>query len=248
MMTPLPRLLLCAVLVFSGACASTPDRAAVAGASEYTVAEDIQVRRLAPGVWLHTTLSGEDFGRYPANGLVIEDGEGTVLVDMGWNARQGEQLVAWARDTLRRPVRAAVVTHFHLDRTGGVPALLAGGIPVYALAETVKLAAETGKPVPSHTVSQEGTVGPVEVFFPGAGHAGDNVVVWHRESGVLFGGCFVKDGEAKDLGNLSHADVAAWPASLDRTRQRFPEARVVVPGHGAPGGLELLTHTQSLLR
>ena len=246
-----PLLRLCTLLVLGTACASTPERGTPATpsmSSEYTVAEDIHVRQLAPGVWLHTTLAGADFDHYPANGLLIEDGEQSLLVDMGWNARHAEQLMTWARDTLHRPVRAAVVTHFHEDRTGGVPALTARGLPVYGLAETARLAKERGKPVPPDTVSESQQLGTVEVFFPGAGHAPDNIVVWHRDSGVLFGGCFIKDGAAKDLGNLSDADVKAWPASLERTRQRFPDMRVVVPGHGQPGGPELLTHTQSLLR
>jgi metallo-beta-lactamase class B len=243
------RSLLCALLLLGSACASTPAPAvAPQPQTAYTVAEDIQVRQLAPGVWLHVTLAGEDFGGYPANGLLIEDGEGSLLVDMGWNARHAEQLMAFARDTLRRPVHAAVVTHFHTDRTGGVPALEAQGLPVYGLEATVKLAKERGKPVPTRTVESAQALGPVEVFFPGAGHAPDNVVVWHRESGVLFGGCFVKDAQAKNLGNVEDADVAAWPASLERTRERFSAARVVVPGHGPIGGMELLTHTQTLLR
>lgn len=241
---------LCALLLLGGACASTPERGTPATpsmSSEYTVAEDIHVRRLAPGVWLHTTLAGADFNHYPANGLLIEDGEGSLLVDMGWNPRHAEQLLAWARDTLHRPVRAAVVTHFHADRTGGVPALTARGIPVYGLEQTARLAKGRHLPVPPDTVSESQQLGPVEVFFPGAGHAPDNLVVWHRDSGVLFGGCFIKDGAAKDLGNVEDADVAAWPTSLERTRQRFPDMRVVVPGHGQPGGAELLAHTRELL-
>ncbi|MBZ4420737.1 subclass B1 metallo-beta-lactamase [Myxococcus sp. RHSTA-1-4] len=245
----IPSLRLCIVLLLGTACASTPERAALDdGPSEYTVAEDIHVRRLAPGVWLHTTLAGEDFDRYPANGLLIEDGGETLLVDTGWNARHAEQLVAWARDTLHRPVRAAVVTHFHEDRTGGVPALVAKGLPVYGLEDTARLAKERGLPVPPRTFSQEQALGPLELFFPGAGHARDNIVVFHPGSGVLFGGCFVKDGAAKDLGNVADAAVSAWPASLERTRERFPGLQVVVPGHGAPGGPELLGHTEELLR
>jgi metallo-beta-lactamase class B len=90
-------------------------------------------------------------------------------------------------------------------------------------------------------------LGPLELFFPGAGHARDNIVVWHPSSGVLFGGCFVKAGNAEDLGNVADADTAAWPASLERVRARFPEVRIVVPGHGALGGPDLLTHIQALL-
>ena len=33
---------------------------------------------------------------------------------------------------------------------------------------------------------------------------------------------------------------AAWPATLDSLLARFPDARIVVPGHGTPGGPELI--------
>nr|WP_239015192.1 subclass B1 metallo-beta-lactamase [Archangium violaceum] len=212
------------------------------------LADDVRVQRLAPGVWLHVTLAGEDWGRVPANGLLIEDGESSLLVDTGWNARQAEHLLAWARDTLHRPVRAAVVTHFHVDRTGGVPALTAQGLPVYAREETARLAAERGLPVPAQRIADTQEWGPLSLFFPGAGHARDNLVVWHRDSGLLFGGCFVKEAGAKELGNVADADVSAWPESLERLRQHYPDVRTVVPGHGLPGGPELLTYTQALLR
>jgi metallo-beta-lactamase class B len=252
-----------ALLALSVSCASTSSPAGSAAAhrepassleastqerSEYTLTEDVSVRRIAPGVWVHTTLFGEELGHYPANGLIVEDGDGAILVDTAWNPRQAERLLAWARDELRHPVRAAVVTHFHNDRTAGVPALTASGLPVYGLEETARLGAASGAPVPSRTFAEVQDLGPLELFFPGAGHARDNLVVWHRSSGLLFGGCFVKAGEAKDLGNVADADTAAWPASLERTRARFPEVRIVVPGHGPVGGPELLTHTQELLR
>lgn len=242
-----------ALLALSLACSSTREQKAPAGQrgelrEEYALADDVSVRRLAPGVWVHTTLGSAEFGRYPANGLVIEEAEGTFLVDAGWNPQHAELLLAWAEQELHRPVRGAVVTHFHNDRTGGMAPLLARGLPVHGLEETSRLAAAQGEPLPSVTFVGTQAVGSLEFFFPGAGHSRDNIVVWHKESGVLFGGCFVKDGAAKGLGNIADADLSAWPASLDQTRERFPTARIVVPGHGAPGGPELLTHTQALLR
>lgn len=237
-----------ALLAVSVSCASTRNPAGSQERNEYTLAEDVSVRRIAPGVWVHTTLSGEELAHYPANGLIVEDGDGAILVDTAWSPRQTELLLAWAQDELHHPVRAAVVTHFHSDRTAGVPVLTARGLPVYGLEETVRLGTANGSPVPSRTFKEVQDLGPLELFFPGAGHARDNLVVWHRSSGVLFGGCFVKAGDAKDLGNVADADTVAWPVSLERTRTRFPEARIVVPGHGPVGGPELLTHTQELLR
>ncbi len=241
----------CALLVLSAACASSRPPAQSSApplAEEEVLADDVSVRRIARGVWLHTTLAGEELNHYPANGLLIEEGEGALLVDAGWNPQQAERLMAWAQERLHRPVKAAVVTHFHNDRTGGAAALLARGLPVHGLEETARLATARGEPVPSHTFVEVRKLGAAELFFPGAGHAPDNIVVFHQDSGILFGGCFVKDGAARGLGNVADANLTAWPASLDRTRAHFPDARVVVPGHGLPGGPELLTHTQTLLR
>ena len=245
------------LLLLGSACASTPpapEETTLAASArrqapdEAVLAEDVRVRRIAPGVWLHVTLAGEEWGHVPTNGLLIEDGASSLLVDTGWNVRQAELLLAWAKDALHQPVRAAVVTHFHVDRTGGVPALAARGLPVYASEATARLAAELGRSMPEQRLAETQALGPLEIFFPGAGHSRDNLVVWHAASGVLFGGCLVKEGGARELGNVADADVAAWPASLERARQRFPDVREVVPGHGLPGGPELLTHTQALLR
>ncbi|MFY1828765.1 subclass B1 metallo-beta-lactamase [Myxococcus fulvus] len=244
-------LVLSPLLALALACSSAPVRptdSEAAGAGEYTLAKDITVRRIAPGVWMHTTLSDEDFGLVPANGLIVEDGDGSLLVDTGWNQRQAEQLADWAANTLGKPVRAAVATHFHDDRTAGIPVLTARGIPVHGLEDTVRLAKERGKPVPTRSFTEVATLGPLELFFPGAGHAPDNIVVVHRDSQVMFGGCFVKDAAAKDLGNLGDAVVSAWPASLERVQTRYPDTRIIIPGHGAPGGAELLGHTRALLR
>ncbi|RKH07148.1 subclass B1 metallo-beta-lactamase [Corallococcus sp. CA053C] len=239
----------CVLLLLLSACASTPPVVASTTATDETVlAEDVRIRRIAPGVWVHVTNADTKWGSTPANGLIVEDGESSILVDTGWNPRHAEALLTWARDTLHHPVRAALVTHFHMDRTGGVPALDAQGIPVYAREDTARRAAAQGNPVPGQRLSDAQDFGPLSVFFPGAGHTPDNLLVFHPATGVLYGGCFIKDASAKDLGNLEDADTAAWPSSLQRARQHYPDARVILPGHNLLGGPELLGHTEALLR
>ena len=243
----------CVLLLLLSACASTlPPVVASTPATEETVlAEDVSVRRIAPGLWVHVTKASKDWGKWsgtPANGLIVEDGESSILVDTGWEPRHAEVLLTWARDTLHHPVRAALVTHFHMDRVGGIPALDAQGIPVHGREDTARRATAEGTPVPGQRLSDAQDFGPLSVFFPGAGHAPDNLIVFHPATGVLYGGCFVKDAQAKNLGNLGDADVTAWPSSLQRTREHYPYARVIVPGHELPGGPELLDHTEALLR
>ena len=240
------------LLALSAACASSrePRNSApeTEGQREYVLSEDVSVRRLAPGVWIHTTLAGEDFGRYPANGLVVEDGDGSFLVDAGWNPQQAERLVEWAQKELRHPVRAAVVTHFHSDRLGGMQALQSGACPSTAWR----------RPRGSRQQKPRGL--PSLAHLRGAAARGANRAVLSRGRPLTGQHRGLAPGQrrpvwrllregwlAKNLGNVADADLAAWPASLERTRGQFPQMRIVVPGHGLPGGPDLLTHTRELL-
>jgi glyoxylase-like metal-dependent hydrolase (beta-lactamase superfamily II) len=72
-------------------------------------------------------------------------------------------------------------------------------------------------------------------------------VVWVPEAKVLFGGCAVREAATSSAGNTADADMASWPEAIRRVRARYPEAEVVVPGHGEPGDAELLDHTIELL-
>jgi glyoxylase-like metal-dependent hydrolase (beta-lactamase superfamily II) len=83
----------------------------------------------------------------------------------------------------------------------------------------------------------------VEVHFPGASHTPDNVVVYFKNRRILYGGCMIKALTAGTPGFIGDADMAAWPVSVQKVLDRFPQTRLVVPGHGAAGDLALLTHT-----
>jgi glyoxylase-like metal-dependent hydrolase (beta-lactamase superfamily II) len=209
------------------------------------LAPDVKVRPLAEGVWLHRTTRGV----IEANGLLATTDEGTVLVDTGWNDEQAERLLAWAAEHLG-PVRHAVATHFHEDRTGGVAAVERHGVPVSALEATAELARATGRPVPGDlhpAAAGDFRVGGLVVHNPGPGHAPDNVVVWVPGPRVLFGGCAVKAADATDLGYVGDADLAAWPEAVRGLLARYADGPlVVVPGHGEPAGREALDNTLRL--
>lgn len=212
-----------------------------------TLAPDLVVRRIADGVWIHTSVRND----IPSNGLLIERADGSILIDTAWGEEPTGRLAAWARDVLRKPVRRVVSTHFHDDRTEGVDTLRALGASAGALDLTRELALAAGNEVPDALfTAQDGVLRDpdgFEVFYPGPGHSRDNVVVWLPREEILVGGCMVKAAAASDLGNVADADLARWPASVDAVRRRYPAARVVVPGHGPEGGRELLAHTLALL-
>ena len=80
--------------------------------------------------------------------------------------------------------------------------------------------------------------GPVELFYPGAAHSTDNLVVYVPSANVLYGGCAVHELSSTSAGNVADADLAEWPTSVERIQKHYPEAEVVIPGHGLPGGLD----------
>jgi glyoxylase-like metal-dependent hydrolase (beta-lactamase superfamily II) len=217
------------------------------------IGQTVWVSRLAPSLWLHTTTAiiAEGEGVYfPANGLILESDQGSLLVDTGYSPEHAEVLLKWAKQSLRRPITQAVATHFHRDRTGGIPALQAKGIPTVAHLLTCELARTRGTAVPTVAadfvqetarLSEE-----CELFFPGAGHTRDNIVVWLPRRRVLFGGCFLKSVTSPDLGNLADAVVANWAGSVQRMRARYPASNITVPGHGTISG-DSVGHTLALL-
>ena len=221
--------------------------------SAATLHSTVKLRLLRPGVWIHTSrYVFPDGSVIPANGLVVREGGGLVLIDTAW----GEMLTAELLDEIKReiklPVRRAIVTHSHADRIAGADLLRQRGIPVFAHPLTVRKAASVAIAMPTDSLAglrKPGDavfVGSVEVFYPGPAHSPDNVVVWVPSARVLFGGCAVKSLDS-DLGNLADADTRAWPGAMHRIMERYRQAEVVVPGHGAEGGQQLLTHTLELL-
>lgn len=221
-----------------------------APAAEMRLSEDVQVSRIAPGLWVHTTWMPLGGAPYPANGMLLETPAGSILIDTGWNDAQTERLMGWAARDLGRPVRHAYVTHAHNDRMGGIAALRRAGVPVHGSALTAEIAARQGLPAPEEVaglVTGALRESGLELFYPGAGHTRDNVVAWFPEQRVLFGGCLVKADTATTVGNVADADVPNWPRAVAAVRERYPSTRLVVPGHGAVSGPAAFRATEELI-
>ena len=235
------------IAVLALSCASLPTFIPVDGVS---LGADVYVQRLAPNVWRHVSfklLPG--LGPVPANGVVVATGDGALVIDTAWNSEQGAVILDWAEKEIG-PVRAVIVTHAHDDRLGGLEESSQRGIPSFALAETSRLAAEAGwppirEPIDSgYSLASFGVRG--EVYFPGAGHTVDNATVWLEDQRLLVGSCLVRSANATSLGNIEQADLESWPEAIARLQERYPEVLIVVPGHGDPGGPELLSRTREL--
>ncbi len=210
---------------------------------------DLNIQKLTDSVYLHTSFRVVDgFGLVDSNGLVVLVSHDAYIVDTPWSAEDTEKLLKWI-DARGFTAKASVSTHFHADRTAGIEFLNSKSIPTYASTLTNTMLKETGRAQAVHSFDNDDfwwVKNQIEVFYPGAGHSQDNVVVWLPSQKILFGGCFIRAKETTSLGNMSDAVISAWPGSAENLQSRYGNARLVIPGHGNVGDVSLLEHTRKL--
>ena len=220
---------------------------------EITYASDlIKISRISKHAYVHTSyLQTDDFGNVPCNGLLYAINGEAIVFDTPVDDSATIALLDWTQKNLQSEVKAVVATHFHEDCLGGLGAVHSRQIPSYALEQTVTLAAKEGNILPQNTFpeSMEKTIGNklVHTIHYGAGHTADNVIGYIPDDQVLFGGCLIKSMNASK-GYLGDAVVSQWSATVAKIKKAYPDAKIVVPGHGATGGSELLDYTISLFK
>jgi metallo-beta-lactamase class B len=210
-----------------------------------------KVTKLTEGFYVHTSyklLGGKPF---PSNGLIVDTKDGVVLIDTGWGEKPTKEILVWVETNLHKKVKLCIVSHSHDDRLGGISVLKKRNIRVISSKLTASKIPNTTflKPEGILLADTTFTIGNVQIqtFYPGPGHTEDNITVWFPGQKVLFGGCFVKSTEAKDLGNIADANLKEWPNSLQKVIAKFPEVAFLIPGHQSWESTASLQHTLDLL-
>ncbi len=214
----------------------------------------VSVKKITDGVWLHTSSQNiPGAGIVPSNGLAVLDKDSLILVDTAWGEIATQQLAQKLKAETGKDISKVVITHFHFDRLAGVDWLEAQGAEVFTHPLTPSLSAKLGTPIPNTSVSALAKLGartnfgPIEISYPGPAHTEDNLMVWVKEHKLLFGGCAVRAANNRSLGNIADADLSKWPTSLQWAKVTYKDAKMVVPSHGNPAGIELLDHSLKLL-
>jgi len=207
---------------------------------------ELKIDKLNDNLYLHTSFQRfKGFGLVASNGLVIVDDNNAFIIDTPASANDTKKLVVWLKGQ-GFTVKGSISTHSHDDSSAGIAWLNSNEIETYVSKLTNKLLDDKGKEQAKNTFVGTSSWlfnNQIEVFYPGAGHTIDNVVVWLPKHGVLFGGCFVK---SKHLGNLADAVIAEWPDSAQQLISKYGHASMVVPGHGRTGDVSLLKSTKRL--
>ena len=192
-------------------------------------------------------------------GLIASEGQ-VALVDTAATEERARRLRELALGVATAPPTVIVNTHSHGDHTFGN--FVFGEALVVAHERTRVEAADAGLHLT--TLWPDVSWGALELSLPsltyrdrmtlhvghtvaelhhfGPAHTCDDTVVWLPEQRVLFAGDLVMSGVTPFV---MMGSVSGSRAAIDRLREF--DARTIVPGHGPPGGPELLDVTERYL-
>ncbi|WP_027374630.1 MULTISPECIES: CIM family subclass B1 metallo-beta-lactamase [Chryseobacterium] len=214
--------------------------------------DNLTVIQLSDHVYQHISyLNTDSFGRVPCNGMVVKQGDETVILDTPSDDKSSADLISWIKNNLNAGVNAVVATHFHNDCLGGLKEFDKNKIPSYASKKTIGLAQKNNANIPQYSFDNDLTlkVGSTNVFvkYFGEGHTKDNVVAYFPDERIMFGGCLIKEiGAGK--GYLGDANVKDWSATVAKIKKHYPDVKIIIPGHGDTGGIKLLDYTIALFK
>lgn len=214
--------------------------------------EDLVIIQISDNAFLHTSyLQTNDFGNVPCNGMVVRNSNEVVIFDTPTNNKSAEELIKFLTEKLHCKINAIVPTHFHDDCLGGLAAFHKSKIPSFGNLSTIELAKANNVVVPQNGFNDSlklrlGNTYAVVKYF-GQGHTKDNVVGYFLKENILFGGCLIKELQATK-GYLGDANVGEWSSTVDKVKKEYPNVKIVIPGHGEIGGVELLDYTIKLFK
>ncbi|MEL1254703.1 subclass B1 metallo-beta-lactamase [Flavobacterium sp. DGU38] len=211
----------------------------------------LQISHLTGDFYVYRTFNDYKGVKVSANAMYLVTDKGVIMFDSPWDKKQFQPLLDSIKVKHNKNVIMVLGTHSHDDRAGGFDFYKKKGIKTYTIKATDEILKKDNKEraefiIPNDTIFTVGTH-KFEVYYPGKGHAPDNVVVWFDKEKVLYGGCFIKSTEAKDLGYLGDADVKEWEGSIKKVQSKFKNPKYIIPGHDDWGNAQSLNYTLKLV-
>jgi len=214
--------------------------------------DDLIITQISDNAFVHTSyLQTNTFGNVPCNGMIIRNSKEVIVFDTPTNIKSSDELIDFIKKKLHCKIKAIVPTHFHNDCLGGLASFHSEKIPSFGNVKTIELTKANNIVSPQNGFkdSMKLKMGNTHalVNFPGEGHTKDNVIGYFPAENILFGGCLIKELQATK-GYLGDANILEWSNTVQKVKQQYPDVKIVIPGHGKIGGIELLDYTIELFR
>ena len=216
--------------------------------------ENLIIHKLTEHVYQHISfLQTDDYGKVACNGMIVLNCPEVVIFDTPVGEAANRELIDWVKNELDATISTVVPTHFHKDCLDGLDVFHENGIKSVAHLRTINFAKVDSLPLPQYgfenhlEIQNEESEHKIEVTFFGEGHTRDNVVAYVPGEEVLFGGCLLK-AKGAGKGYLGDANVQAWSETVSKIKEKYPNLKIVIPGHGDPGGSELLDYTIEMFK
>lgn len=205
------------------------------------VSDKLTLTQLTDKTYIHTCEN--------SNGLVFIDGENSLIVSTPDSDSETQNLIDWVRNEKKTQIIAYVIDRWHPDAMEGLDIIHKNGIKSYSYELTRLIAKEKGLPIPQigFDPKTEILVGNERVIchYLGEAHTKDGIVVWIPSEQILFGGNEIRSFNGW-VGNIGDASLDKWSETATRVENEYGSAKVVVPGHGRHGGVELIDYTIKL--
>ena len=212
----------------------------------------LKISHLTGDFFVFTTYNYYKGDKIPANGMYLLTGQGAVMFDSPWDTTQFQPLLDSIRTRHKKNVVLCIATHFHEDRTGGLEYYRQSGIKTYTTRQTDELSKKRGMKRAEYLIDNDTafTVGQYtfQTYFPGHGHAPDNIVIWFEKEKVLYGGCLIKSVEDNTLGNLADASMADYSTTIRNVQEKCKKPKYIITGHNDWTNTRSLKHTLKMAK
>jgi metallo-beta-lactamase class B len=207
----------------------------------------LKITKLTGDFYVFTTYSDYKGTLYPANGLYLVTNAGVVMIDSPWDTTQYQPLLDSIQARHNKKLVLCIATHFHEDRTGGLEYYAQKGAKTFTTKKTDELSKSRGMKRAEYLLENDSVfqVGQYrfQTFYPGHGHAPDNIVVWFKKEKILYGGCLIKSVEDETLGNLGDANTKTYAGTVRNVMKKFRKPNYVIPGHNDWSDTKSVEHT-----
>lgn len=208
---------------------------------------NLTITQLQGHFYIYESYNTWKGNRIGANAMYLVTDSGVVLFDTPWDSTQFLPLLDSIQARHNKKVMLCIATHFHEDRTGGLAFYSSRNIKTYTTAYTDELSKSKGMKRAKFTIEKDTTftVGQYsfQTFYPGKGHAPDNIVIWFVKQKILYGGCLIKSVDDTTLGNLSDASVTDYATTVKKVMDKYKAPAFVITGHGNYENTNSLKHT-----